>query len=387
MGTQTLIINSYAGSLVLGAERARVSATRSLEDSGYGADIQAENFPDLKIVPKRDSWQDSWPTGRVVIAHPPCAAFSIANPGKSRKVRGTKADKFQCTVDVINYALGNRAIALMIESVVPAMIGAAEIHEALADRYGYMLIRVLQNAASFGVPQWRPRFWAVFLDKAKFPKRVPIGLNHKFKTLGKMADETLPIGSASERDRRDKAKQTDLLKRGGFSAEDITRIYSGEETGRIARVMMRMFPERLATMEQRDVEKAYCRYGSFSSNTMRILDPEGFAPVLLFNSFWLMMGRLLTVGEHKAIMGYPRGYKMPPKRYMEFLSRGVCPPVAEWLLRWVHSLLDGSYDGARFWFERIVMHGEIADFTPPSRTLAELTARGDGRLISGSLFD
>jgi hypothetical protein len=68
-------------------------------------------------------------------------------------------------------------------------------------------------------------------------------------------------------------------------------------------------------------------------------------------------------------MGFPRDYKFPGTNYSptyylerlrEYLSRGVCPPVATWILGQVERHLDGNAEIRSIM--RTIQPGGIADF-------------------------
>ena len=93
-----LIINSYACSITQACVDEGVEIRGSYEDSGYGIDIQKRNFPSLRYIPKLP-WPADDLSNTVVMAHPPCAAFSAQNTSKA--ARGTDAKKFDCTKRVM----------------------------------------------------------------------------------------------------------------------------------------------------------------------------------------------------------------------------------------------------------------------------------------------
>src|SRR5439155_6327803 len=145
----------------IGTTAAGLPIRGSYEDAGFGLSLQMVNFPDLEFRATVDDWPDHQDLRRtIVLAHPPCSAFSRQTP-KGRT--GIQSDAFACTKRVLSYAMRRGAVAIAIESVQPALEGAKAVHDGYARRHGYHLYRVLQNAISFGVPQWRPRFWAVFV--------------------------------------------------------------------------------------------------------------------------------------------------------------------------------------------------------------------------------
>jgi hypothetical protein len=69
----------------------------------------------------------------------------------------------------------------------------------------------------------------------------------------------------------------------------------------------------------------------------------------------------VSIAEYNALMGFPRGYTFPD-RYLadqrKYLSKGVCPPVAEWVLRTIVSHLEGK----TLTKDVRLRPGEIADF-------------------------
>ena len=83
---KTLIINSYGGSLVLGAKAVGAEIIGSYEDHNFGLGIQQAIFDDIKFVAYRKDWKPQDLRDVFVIAHPPCSAFSVQNT--SRTARG-----------------------------------------------------------------------------------------------------------------------------------------------------------------------------------------------------------------------------------------------------------------------------------------------------------
>jgi site-specific DNA-cytosine methylase len=331
-------INSYAGSLVLGTKAATGDLpVASLEDVGYGVECQRANFPSLTIYPKLDDWPAELPRNKLVLAHPPCAAFSI-NTAAHR--RGTEADAFQCTKRVLDYSMGNGAETVAVESVPQACDGARAVHEKYAEKYGYNLYRVFQNALHFGVPQNRERFWAIFSkrDTLSFdfaPRVVTVGQCY--------APE---IGGVQKRHDKYLSDQHALLKAAGLPASDVMGGKFGY--GQLHKILGRVFEKYPAAAGDR---KGYERVRPLLVNsayrlcTQRLLDPNGYCGVVMGCSWFTHPDagspygcRNLTEGEYALLMGYPAQYQMVPRSgHRSFLSKGVCPPVAEWLVRQLHS--------------------------------------------------
>jgi site-specific DNA-cytosine methylase len=346
-----LIINSYAGSLVIAAKAQKHPIIGSYEDAGYGLEIQRANFPNLDYREQMAEWPNQKLNDAMVIAHPPCSCFSQMTPRYMRdqgNYFGVGADKFAATNGVLAYALRNQAMALAVESVPQTLEGARAVHDAVAKKYGYLLFRVLQNAWDLGVPQWRPRFWAIFiredLNSGDLRLELPVV---KHRVLGDILearlgdhdvakdrhwDEQRSILNATERGLADKV----LLGKFGY--------------GIMARIWQRYWESKgkKVSLEQTRARE-FCVCGPFLSNGLRIMDPRKPAPTVLGNSWWMANGRNLSYVEHKRIMGFPDDYVWPGstlKKHREFLSRGVCPPVAEWVLGTMQNNLSPRPTGA-----------------------------------------
>jgi site-specific DNA-cytosine methylase len=317
-----LLINSYAGSLVLGAKAARVKIRGSYEDAAYGIKTQKLNFPELDFRDMRADWPKRQDLSRtVVLAHPPCAAFSAQNTSAKK---GVDAAKFQCTTDVLKYAMENGVAAVAIESVQPALEGARAIHDEHAERYGYNLFRVLQNARDFGVPQNRARFWAVFL-RGDLNGTMTFLHDPTWRGVRSILRED-GEPAANHKHRLDHA--ITLMKKNGLQTRTINRALNGElGCGPLPRILKKHLNSKAAIHE---ISKQYCGR-AFVSAAPFILDPDGLANTLLGDNLWLVNGRLCSHGEYKMIMGYPHDYQFSQDP-MFLLSRGVCPPVATWIL-------------------------------------------------------
>lgn len=360
---RVLAINTYAGSLLIGARLAGANVYLSLEDAAYGMAIAKWNFLETPMIGSRARWPEASLGDAVVIAHPPCAAFSVQ--GSTRKAAsGLESSHFKETEEVLEYAMRLNCRALLIESVVPALEGAFKVHNDYAARHGYRILRILQNAATFGLAQWRARFWIVFLRAdADFPRRIPIGHTPRFYSVGQMMNETVDL-EPDLKIVRELEGQLKIFTRLGLTDRQVTAILDGSYGyGHLQNIIKRYLglPDDLAA-----IAKKYCYKGSFMSYTLNILDPVGFVGTLLYDSFWYCQDRLLTPGEYRALMGFPRDYLMPGKaesKFREYLSRGVCPPVAAWLLAWLLDLCVGKFhrraDHEMFY---ALADGEVADF-------------------------
>lgn len=386
-----LIINSYAGSLTQGAHAVGLPIRGSYEDSGFGIGIQMANFPTLEYREQRKDWPVTQDLRRtVVLAHPPCSAFSLQTP-KGRT--GAESDAFQCTKEVLYYGMKNNAAAIAVESVQGALAGAARVHYDYARRYGYHLYKVLQNAVSLGVPQWRPRFWAVFVKEGLAPEgmfwNVPKPV--RYTTVSDVLDDFEPKEPApaevmkwAERKlaylNENNPERTKLSRIHGpsntaaapYTLHDLPRSFTRDEITRLLAEHVGQLPKILraqyfSDLEEQQVKEMFLPPGVFASRVPRALDPDGFAPVLLSDSVWFYKGVYVTKDQYKALMGFPPDYVFPTpygKELRKYLSKGVCPPVATWVLR---TLLDQLCGESSTWSgggvsSAKIQPGEIANF-------------------------
>jgi site-specific DNA-cytosine methylase len=372
---KTLIINSYAGSLVLGALAAKAEIIGSYEDSGFGLPIQQANFPHLNFIANIKDWPAQDLSETIVLAHPPCSAFSVQNT--SRATKGVSSDAFSCTVKVLDYAMRNKAIAIAIESVMGALPGAWEVHQRFADHNGYHLYRITKNSLLFGCPQWRERFWAVFVRKGAGGTVTSPGtmawllapdiqtlesagvrvLNQTGMTPSVFDRELTRIqrrlrGQPDYQDRKTKKWRRDTRYRPiKLTPKQLRQIFVDPPVFNGPRPLA--LDDRLQQLvfPRRDVGKVGRDYVSkFSSSQVAFLNPQGYAPVLLGSSWWYLDGKNLSLPAYNRIMGFPTDYVFPAKfddtRSLMYLSKGVCPPVATWIWRNIAAHVGGRpFDG------------------------------------------
>lgn len=355
MHDQVVIINGYAGSLTVAATQGGYRILASLEDVGYGLDAQRANFPDLTYIPEMP-WPYADLRGCMVIAHPPCAAFSAQNNSTNK---GTSSTHFDCTRRVVNYAAQGGADAILVESVTGAYEGARSFYDEWSEQHRYNVYRILQNAVTFGVPQWRPRYWTVLIrrDACVHPEGYFI-LKHarKYVTLGEALGTGIE-GEKNEYTERYWVRQVEGLKAGGMRQEFINELVT-LNTGHLARV--------IAEQEEADLFETKQKYtiSSFDSHVFTMLPWDGFAHTVMCVSNWLWQGRPVNVPELNVIAGFPANYKFPKLREQKcYLSKGVAPPVARWLLDQVRANLDGVVDLGRAIDQQVYVlkSGETAD--------------------------
>lgn len=329
--TKVLTINTYAGSLLLGARAFGAEIIGSFEDGGFGQHVARANFPDVEHVKDVPYWpHDLDLRDVVVLAHPPCSAFSVQN--SSWNARGTNAAAFQCTRRVLDYATTRHAAAIAIESVVGALGGAWEVHQSYAKNYN--LYRILQNGCAFG-PQWRERFWVVYVRKDLAPTTMRWRLRPTWTRVAERVDPYLNDPSMPVLDRC-LAKLKHDLSANGITEEQLAYLLNEQDPPHRTTGILKIIHETYFKDTEWRIEDLARKFDMlFSSSQLCYLDPTGLAGTLLGVTWWYYRGRNLSANGYKRIMGFPADYVFPAAQEQmmrSFLSKGVVPQVATWIL-------------------------------------------------------
>lgn len=375
---RTLIINTYAGSLLLGADAVKgARIIGSYEDVGYGSNITKANRarftqlePGFEFVDAYKDWPDQDLSDTIILAHPPCAAFSQQNVSAAK--RGINTDAFDCTRKVLKYGMTNNVAAMAIESVVGALGGAWDVYDDMTEKGGYFVYRILKNSLLFGVPQFRERFWAILIRKdlaEQFGVNMTWRLLPKVVPLSAAVDHLLPGTPTTQVQENIDFFVNKLVKNHGFEEAEVRAIGLAHQTGHRRTGFAQLIAPRFFPNED---HKLVCRrhISPFASAQPSILAEGGYTPVLLGSSTWVYKGVALPVEAYKAVMGFPTDYIFPGAtagHFRTFLSKGVCPPVATWILDNVRMHL-GAPSATPFTavggYTKVVEPNRIASFRP-----------------------
>lgn len=373
---KTLIVNTYAGSLLLGANSLKDSRIiGSYEDCGFGASITKANRgrfdeaePDFHFIDHIKQWPDQDLSNVVILAHPPCAAFSQQNVSPTK--RGVNTDAFECTRKVLKYGMTNNVAAMAIESVPGALAGAWDVYDNMAEAGGYHVYRILKNSLLFGVPQYRERFWAVLVRKGLSSPEMTWTLSPRFTHVSATIDHLLPGAPVYRLDESVSKFVNRLVREHGFVESDVRSVGLAHQSGHKRRSFSYLITQKFFPGQD---YKVICRkhISPFSSGQPSVLAPYGYTPVLLGSSLWIYQGAPVSEEGYKAIMGFPPDYLFPEgtvRHHMRtYLSKGVCPPVATWVLDNVRGHLGlpmtSEFTRADGWVKE-VQPGRIASFRP-----------------------
>lgn len=170
-------VHGYAGGFTLGAVQAGMRLIGKHEDaSGFGIRqceanrrLLGDDWESEAIDPKDWTPQDA----QVIIANPPCSAFSSMTYGTI--VDSVNHNINNCMWDCVRYAAKVRPEVFVMESVQGAAVRGTPLMRQLRDYldeatgHRYSLFHVLQNNAALGGASLRRRYFMVL-------SRIPFGV-------------------------------------------------------------------------------------------------------------------------------------------------------------------------------------------------------------------
>jgi DNA (cytosine-5)-methyltransferase 1 len=256
--------------------------------SGDITKISVEDIPDFDIL----------------LAGFPCQPFSTIGQraGFQHKTQGT------LFYDVLRIIRSKRPAAFLLENV-KGLISHDNgktfkiIRESLTNE-GYELFTEILDSADYGVPQVRKRVYIVGFDKSRFDGKIDFSWPLPSK-------KRIGIGKFIEKNVDDRSISKHLQKSYIFKADD-GRPQIIDETSD--------FPVKTLVASYHKIQRLT---GTFVAD-----GPTGL--------------RLLTTNECKAIMGFPKNFKVPVSRTQMYRQMGnsvAVPVVKQVALRMVETLL------------------------------------------------
>lgn len=175
---KVLISHTYIGTLIEACKQESCDILASQEVAGFGSDIQAANWPEVKIIPKRDNWlqKSDLPsdTNWFMIAHPPCAGGSMVTPTHARGGLDNPKSAFHVTHDFMKYAYSMNPPIIAVESVPGTLRECGADLRKMRDMYAphYGVAFVLDTSQHHGCASIRKRLWHIHYRRDLFPNGI-----------------------------------------------------------------------------------------------------------------------------------------------------------------------------------------------------------------------
>jgi len=306
-------VNIFAGGFTVGVSK-HFEVLAHLEHDDYGAEIVERNFPHLPVYTSKEDWHEFRP-GDVdfIFANPPCAVWSAAGVNKGEEWRDDP--RLGRIKDIFSLLDKWRPRVWAWESVTGACGRGWPFVKSLikrAARIGYSATVVFINAKWHGVPQTRRRFFLVLHD-VEIPWHLP-----SYKE-GPSAWETIKGITPNVHMKPFNKTYLSVVRR--------MKPGDGYNT-----VFDRVVPPHA---RKKNARGQVVGRGAFLTHRMPLEGPA--STVVGAQMIHPKEHRMLSVNELAALCGFPVNYNWGEKlgRAPGYISRGVCPPVGEWLARCV----------------------------------------------------
>ncbi len=328
----------FAGGFTRGVlDSRRFEVVEHLEEGMYGVPTAKLNFPKLPIRVGLDTWEPERWKSKIdfVYGNPPCAAWSRLNGKKTGSNLTWKRDpRVSCTRRHFELLTVIRPKVWVWESVDMAFHAGAELVYELS-----------QEAVSLGYAVSHLRFDAQYVGGAHRRLRYfMIAHRHEFDWSTIRFVKPPTTAEVLARAKRYK------------TADDLL----------IVPIPKSLLPAWKATPPGEPIRRYWDRLNPPEKRTVRvsstgrefILGRPGFSKVKLDPDAvcWTVVGnnlihheqpRFMTMGEQKALCGYPPGWRVenpgsPSGARLDLLTRAVMPPIGRWLAGLVVNALDNG---------------------------------------------
>lgn len=311
----------------------------------------AEEVMGMNVV--HEDSEEKWPNlrseGDWFFANPPCSGYSNLTAGYSASAHGPWSKPAHCTRTTVEYGIRCDYPIVIFESVQQCYTVGMPLLEWMMENLlkpnGYRLCHLFINAATFGNPQQRKRYFFVAYKKdLKFNISAP--------TLdGHAAYHPMMVTAVGKGKPVHQCNAIKLNARGAEYDEDsymqmtddeieaLPYVSQGMDLNSAAAWNYRYMPEKFKTtwaLRSSDMPfSAHCitrpclwtACPTLASSSSRILHP--------------LHNRSLTVGEISRVMGWPGIPK--GNNPIGQIAKGVVPAVGKWLAEQVHYCLDNAW--------------------------------------------
>lgn len=325
----------FAGGFTLGV-RKHFDVQAHFEESMYGVQSSVKANPGLEVFDKEQFWPlDRFHGVDFLYCNPPCAPFSQAGATMRGGNDAWKTDpRLKCWRNCFVALEAIQPKVFAIESVVRALTAARSFVgelAVLAHQMGYAVTHVLMDAQNHGMAQRRKRYFFV-AHKVALDFQPPVGEPCTVYDL--LETVTDPGYTPKWKDPVQEALMPFCPSH--FSFRKIwEEYYTTEGRGRNAQGGIvgrpRLFIHRVD-----------------GHGTIGTITGDYFVHPSL--------DRFMGINELKVLNGFPEDYWFEgnPAGHFSLLSRGVCPPVAEWLAENVARAIDNDEPVEDVWSTRTV---------------------------------
>jgi site-specific DNA-cytosine methylase len=313
----------YAGGFTIGVAK-HFNVLAHLEHSGYGADVVGLNWPQMPIHAGGPStWPTSWPgktaRPRFMYCNPPCAIWSGASHGRAG--RWQDDPRLSMHREIFGYAMDVvQPDVLAIESVPPSFVRGREYIDELIEKasgHGYSTTVAMHNAKWLGVPQNRSRIFYTF-HKVSIPWQHP------------------PFGAPTTVRQALKGVK---MKKGGYDMTLPPKLAQWARLAQPGEGLAKIFNRENPEPQRGDRGQIVGR-PSFLDGRVPLDKPAGV--LLGGKAIHPTELRFMCQEELAAICGFPQDYRWPKLSFNDissYMSRGIMPPVADWLAENVNRAL------------------------------------------------
>lgn len=359
--TKALGAYIFAGGFTAGIRSAGFDVLGHLEDGTYGVPSAHLNFPDLPIETDFGAWESSARSFGVrkriplIYGNPPCAAWSALNGKKTKAALSWKTDdRVTCTLKHFELLERYDPTVWIWESVDRAFSTGRLFCDELAARAvnaGYAVTHLRFDAQYIGGRHRRQRYFFI-AHKVAFDWEALLDF-----TTAPVAGKVL--AKAPKRTAEDK-KFIEI------PAHHVKAWKSAKPGEALQAAWDRLTPEtkrkvRIASTGQRFF------VGRPAFKNIK-LDPDRVCPTVVgLNLIHPTEPRHLSIGEMKALCGYPTDWRLQPMNgggRWDLFTRAVMPPVGSW----VGGLVAGALDGGK----RVKKKVEIVDLRKAKLTVEEV---------------
>lgn len=294
------------------------------EEGPYGVKTARLNFPNLPIWVGFDSWDDPFRNVKLdlIYGNPPCAAWSRLN-GKPTVSTGSwlRDPRVNCTRAHFQLLETRRPKVWIWESVDAAFTTGLDFVKELtikANQLGYSVTHIRFDGQHVGLPHRRLRYFMV-------AHRIQLTDDIPFKKTLTAKEVLARVKYMSDDDRIHQPLPKSLIK-----------TWKATPPGSpLQKVWDQLNPEDKRVIRVSSTGRQFT-VGRPGFGKVKI-DPARILPTVVGNNLiHYSEPRFLTIGEQKAVCGYPATWKLEGEgsdssSRLDLFTRAVMPPVGEWI--------------------------------------------------------